>query len=60
MNTGPNSEIVLQSFELPLVDFAEVNPDFGPSRLERIGFVFDRSPSGVVVLGDVALTERRH
>jgi len=58
MAAAPESEIVLQTFGLPLVVFADENPDFDPSRLVRIRFVFNRSPRGVVVLDDVALTER--
>ena len=47
------SEAVFQSFLLPLEWFLEANPKFDVSRPARIEFVFDRSPSGVVILDSV-------
>jgi hypothetical protein len=48
-----DSEAVFQSFLLPLEWFLEANPKFDVSRPARIEFVFDRSPSGVVILDSV-------
>jgi dienelactone hydrolase len=48
-----DSEAVFQSFLLPLTWFLEANPEFDVSRPARIEFVFDRSPSGVVILDSV-------
>ncbi len=47
------SEVVFQSFAYPLRDFVVVNPDFDPTRLAAVRFLFDRTPVGVVVLDDV-------
>ncbi len=47
------SEAVFQSFLLPLAWFLEANPEFDASRPTRIEFIFDRSPSGVVILDSV-------
>ncbi len=49
------SEPLLQSYRLPLADFAEEAPGFDPTSLSRVRFVFDRTPSGSVALDDVAL-----
>ena len=45
-----SSEPVLQGYELPLEAFVEVNPDFDPTALASIRFVFDRTEEGVVIL----------
>ena len=47
------SEAVFQSFLMPLAWFLEANPEFDASRPTRIEFIFDRSPSGVVILDSV-------
>lgn len=47
------SEAVFQSFLFPLMWFLEVNPELDPSHPARLEFVFDRSPSGVVILDTV-------
>ncbi|HUK13435.1 MAG TPA: hypothetical protein VLW17_09030 [Thermoanaerobaculaceae bacterium] len=50
---GKATEPVLQSFELPLADFAAAAPGFDAASVRAICFVFDRTPRGVVVLGDI-------
>jgi hypothetical protein len=52
---GAASESILQSYALPLADFARANPQFDPARLRAIRFVFDRTPRGSVVLDAVGL-----
>ena len=49
----PSSELVFQVFDLPLADFAEVNPLFDPAELRTVRFVFDRTRRRVIVLDDV-------
>ena len=49
------SEPLLQSYRLPLADFADEAPGFDPTSLSRVRFVFDRTPSGSVALDDVGL-----
>jgi dienelactone hydrolase len=46
-------EPILQTFELPLAEFALTNPSFRPEKLQTIRFRFDRSPKGVVMLDEV-------
>ena len=47
------SEAVFQSFLFPLEWFLEANPELDASRPARLEFVFDRSPSGVVILDTI-------
>ncbi len=47
------SEAVFQSFLFPLEWFLEANPELDASRPAHLEFVFDRSPSGVVILDTV-------
>lgn len=49
------SEPLLQSYRLPLSDFAEEAAGFDPTSLSGVRFVFDRIPSGSVALDDVGL-----
>lgn len=46
-------EPVFQTIELPLSAFAEAEPGWDGSRVERVEFVFDRTPSGELYLDDV-------
>ncbi len=48
-------EVVLQTFSLPLAQFAASQPEFDPARLRAIRFVFDRSVAGEVVLDQVGI-----
>ena len=41
---------------MPLSAFTRVAPSFNASRLRAIRLVFDRTPSGTVVLDDVGLS----
>ncbi|MFG1690721.1 alpha/beta hydrolase family protein, partial [Gemmatimonadota bacterium] len=58
MDDGPKGEIVLESFEFPLVLFREANPSFDPNTLTGFRFVFDLTEAGVIVLDGVAFRER--
>jgi dienelactone hydrolase len=48
-------ELVLQTYVMPLRDFKAVAPSFEPSQLRAIRLVFDRTPSGTIVLDDVGI-----
>ena len=48
-------ELVLQTYTMPLRAFAIAGPSFVSSRLRAIRLVFDRTPSGTVVLDDVGI-----
>ncbi len=47
------SEPVPQSYVIPLADFVEAGAGFDPAQVQRIRFVFDRTPRGSVVLDGV-------
>ena len=47
------SEMVFQKFIFDLDKLKQLNPDFNPSRLALIRFVFDKSPKGVVILDNL-------
>jgi hypothetical protein len=46
-------EIVFQTYELPLSRFRQANPAFVPSKLARIGFLFNRERADTVYLDDI-------
>jgi dienelactone hydrolase len=54
-STEKTSELVFDSFELPLAAFREATPELDPSRLRAVRFLFDRTEKGVVVLDDIAI-----
>ncbi|HEY4658800.1 MAG TPA: hypothetical protein VIH11_04750, partial [Gemmatimonadaceae bacterium] len=49
-------ELVLQTYVLPLADFAKAAPQFQPGRLKTIRLLFDRTYLGTVVLDDVGIS----
>jgi len=49
-------ELVPQTYVIPLADFARVSPDFDPTRLRSVRFVFDRLAAGTVVLDDIGVS----
>lgn len=48
-------EPVLQTFAIPLSDFAQANPAFDPGMLKQIRLRFDRTQTAVILLDDVGL-----
>jgi dienelactone hydrolase len=52
-------EIVLQTYVLPLADFAKVAPGFDPSRVTRVRWRFDRTPAGTVLLDNIGFSTMR-
>jgi len=50
------SELVPQTYVIPLGDFTKANAAFDPSRLATIRWVFDGTRAGTVVLTDVGLS----
>lgn len=59
MSNVPRSEPVFRNFEFPLADFVASEREFQPTRLRTVGFVFDRSSSGRVILDDVGFRRGR-
>ena len=47
---------VLQRFAIPLGDFAAASPGFDPALVRTVRFVFDRSPSGNILLDDLGFS----
>ncbi|HSJ33332.1 MAG TPA: hypothetical protein VK933_17970, partial [Longimicrobiales bacterium] len=47
------SEIVLQTYSLPLADFVAARPDLDVSRLRTIRFLFDRAVAGTIIVDDI-------
>jgi hypothetical protein len=50
---GAQSELVLQTFVLPLSDFAGAAPALDLDALTEVRFVFDRATAGTVVIDDI-------
>jgi hypothetical protein len=53
-----STEPVLQTYEIPLSDFAAANPNFDPGLLKQVRFRFDRTKAAVILLDDVGLAHR--
>ncbi len=51
-----HSELVLQSYHLPMSDFMEIAPDFDPTSVVAVRLVFDRVAAGEVVVDDIAFS----
>jgi len=53
-----NTEMVLQSYSIPLADFLEASGgSLDLSRLKEVQFLFDESTAGSVVLDDVGFSK---
>jgi len=50
------TEILFRRFELSLADFAATNPDFAPSAIVELRFVFDRSEKGAIIIDDISVS----
>jgi hypothetical protein len=53
------SQPVLQTIEVPMARFVELNRRFNPSQIATVRFRFDRSPSGVIILDEVGFRSRK-
>mgnify|MGYP001816595851 CR=1 FL=1 len=51
-----HSELVLQSFHLPMTDFIEATPGFDPASVVAVRLVFDRVAVGEIVVDDIAFS----
>ena len=52
-NARVKSEAVLQSYAFALSEFAAANPAFDPAQIRAVGFIFNRTPIGSVLLDGV-------
>ncbi len=53
---GGNTELVLQSYHIPMSDFTAVTPGFNPRNVTSVRLVFDRAAVGEVVVDDIAFS----
>ncbi len=49
-------EIVLQTYTLPLADFARATTGFDPSRITRVRWLFNRTVAGTVILDNIGFS----
>ncbi len=49
-------EMVLQTYVMPLADFAQASPQFDPTHLQSMRLVFDRLVAGTVVVDDIGIS----
>jgi hypothetical protein len=49
-------ELLLQTYVIPLADFARAAPTFDADRLAQVRFVFDRTVAGTVIIDDVGFS----
>jgi dienelactone hydrolase len=54
---GADWEVQLQSYHFPLKQFQAQNPDFAPTQISKIEFLFDQNQYGVVVLDDISVSK---
>ncbi|KYH30355.1 MULTISPECIES: MFS transporter [Clostridium] len=54
-NYGKNFEPVLQTFQIPIMDFIKVNSKFQPNRLKSIEFIFNKDSKGDILIDDIGM-----
>ena len=52
------TEVLYRRFEWPMSLFEFANPEFDASQVARIGFVFDQSPKGAIIVDDILFATR--
>ena len=53
------AEVLFRRFEFAVEHFAAANPEFDPAMVTRIGFVFDRSQKGAILVDDISVSRNR-
>jgi len=56
LESEDTTEVLFRRFELRVADFIELEPTFDPEQLAVIGFVFDRSKKGAIIIDDLSIT----
>lgn len=57
---GNTYEVVLQTYTVPLADFARVGaPGFDPARVTEVRWLFDRTEAGTVLLDNIGFSRMR-
>jgi hypothetical protein len=57
LSLRPSSEVVLQTYEVPLSDAAAIDPTFRPERLASVAVVPAAGPAGDLWLAEVVLAD---
>jgi hypothetical protein len=52
-------EIVLQTYSIPLADFARAEPGLDPDRIRTVRWLFDRTDAGTVYLDNIGVSRMR-
>lgn len=55
LNSTKPEEILFRRFELPIAEFNGANASFDPTAIIKIGFVFDQTDKGAIILDSVAI-----
>jgi len=53
---GSLSEVVLQTYTIPLADFARLSPNLDLTRVRQLRFVFDKTPAGTIILDNIGFS----
>ena len=56
LESEETNEVLFRRFEFRLADFIELEPTFDPEQLAVIGFVFDRSKKGAIIVDDLSIS----
>ena len=56
LGSDQTREALFRRFAFPMADFVSVNEAFDPFTLAMISFVFDRSPSGAILIDDISIS----
>jgi len=56
LDSSDPTEVLFRRFEFLLDDFAASNPDFDAATMSRIGFVFDQSEKGAIIVDNISIT----
>ena len=52
-----SSENVFQTYRFPVEQMLKLNPDFNPSTISEIRFIFDKMDKGVILIDDIGFTK---
>lgn len=55
LNTIDNSEVIFQTFRFPLAAFLKENEKFSARDVHQVRFIFNRTPSGVVIIDRIGV-----
>jgi hypothetical protein len=59
LDSGDPTEVLFRRFEFPLESFEATGPEFNPTGIRQLSFIFDRSDQGAIIVDDISLTHAR-